>query len=273
MENGKDPAVAENSSEINGHVEKDLSSSVRESSRKRKPTTSAFFIGDNPTKRTAPKPKADKKKDTEAEFESDWICSECKEAECLMKADAEQLLVCEGPCRRLFHYPCAGLPALPPEDEDYTCSDCIKGRHACAICQQYGEDNLEVFHCSKPQCGLFFHESCLAMQNVEVQQSATMNEDNDESGESKGPTAPPRFTCPAHCCWTCTQKDLKKQEQDAEKVTDPTQKKTKKKKKASKRNSAFESKTERRLIVSLSSSFFLQTRSLLDLTTFPTAMH
>ena len=41
----------------------------------------------------------------------------------MMKTDAEQLLICEGTCRRLFHYPCAGLSQLPDQDEKYICKD------------------------------------------------------------------------------------------------------------------------------------------------------
>ena len=63
-----------------------------------------------------PKPtKQNKKKKTnaaseevreESNLESIWICTECKEAECLDDADAP-LLLCDGRCNRPFHPPCA----------------------------------------------------------------------------------------------------------------------------------------------------------------------
>jgi len=137
--------------------------------------------------------------DTEKEFQTSWICGECKQAECRIRDDADQLLVCEGPCRRLFHYPCAGL-AQPPakDDEAYTCQDCQRSRHVCAYCHDYGVDEQDVFPCTAVKCGLFFHEACLEMANVPVRLIPTTNSFRIRR----------KFTCPSHTCGTCGQDDM-----------------------------------------------------------------
>lgn len=153
-----------------------------------------------------------KNADGDREFESRWICSGCREAECMMKPEADQLLICEGVCRRLFHYPCAGLETLPTDDEPYICDDCIQKKHVCCICNAYGEDDVDVFACKSSKCGLFFHESCLEMQNVEVHivQDQSVTDDEDRS---KGKRL---FLCPAHSCWTCNQTELLEADATAE---------------------------------------------------------
>jgi hypothetical protein len=188
--------------------------------RKRKARQDNFFVSEEPKRRRSPQKKK-KVIDPEEEFASFWICSECKEAECMMKPEADQLLICEGACRRLFHYPCAGLTELPAEDEKYVCADCKGLKHACSICHHYGIDNEDVFCCSKDGCGLFFHESCLAMQNVEVRRTQQQQDevaivdesasDSPEKGTNGGSSgAACQFICPAHNCWTCTQQDTRK---------------------------------------------------------------
>lgn len=203
--------------------------------RKRKVEDFQVFYDEKPKPR---KPK--EKKTAEEEFDTVWICSECKEAECMMKSEADQLVVCDGACRRLFHYPCAGLSALPGEDEEFTCSDCEQRRHRCSICQDYGGDDVDVFQCSKNPCGLFFHEACLAMYEGDGHQIIHP----DESGDSNGVTKP-KLICPAHCCWTCTQKDLKEQER----VSVAKNKVAKGKKPSKKAKGSFECKTEKYIIV------------------------
>ena len=56
-----------------------------------------------------------KRKEMDKEFSTSWICCECGEAECSMlshcigvETDDDDLIICEGTCRRMFHYPCAG---------------------------------------------------------------------------------------------------------------------------------------------------------------------
>ena len=212
------------------------------------------------------------KKDIEEEFATTWICVECKEAECIMEPNATELLICDGVCRRVFHYPCAGLSELPPDDIPFICNDCINQKHVCSLCSNYGYDNEDVYKCSKSNCGLFYHESCLSMRNIEVtmiikktnsgtdealhhiniKQEVVVNDDSDVDHDDfdlrkKASTATTelRFVCPAHSCWTCTQTDLKDELQQQNIVVEDTTtltKKTKKKKKGS--SSAFEAKRE-----------------------------
>ena len=224
--------------------------------RKRKARQDNFFVNDEP-KRKRSSQKKEKVIDPEEEFASFWICSECKEAECMMKPEADQLLICEGACRRLFHYPCAGLTELPAEDEKYVCADCKGLKHACSICHHYGIDNEDVFCCSKDGCGLFFHESCLAMRNVEVRrtqrqqqeevaivdESASDSPEKGTNGSSGGGAC--QFICPAHNCWSCTQQDT----QEKEEADKASPKKKGKKKKS--RGGAFDNKTESRIVVSI----------------------
>jgi hypothetical protein len=248
--------------------------------RKRKATQRLDFIQIDDfvaTKKT--KTKSTGKKQIEEEFATTWICVECKEAECMMEPDATELLICDGVCRRVFHYPCAGLSQLPPDDVPFICNDCSNVKHVCSLCSNYGYDNEDVFKCSKSNCGLFYHESCLSMRNVEVAvisknmcsgidekiQNNNNNTDgidvddiihNDNNDNNIDPTKKAyitkielKFVCPAHSCWTCTQIDLKDQSQQQDLLDDSTlTKKTKKKKKIG-CSGAFEGKKESFLTV------------------------
>lgn len=147
-----------------------------------------------------------------------WICSACNEAECISDRDAD-LLVCEGACQRPFHYPCAGLLRLPPSDEKWLCEDCQNSSHQCGICQEYGADNVNVFLCERQDCGLFFHESCLSMQNVDMKLVERCVELQDNSENEGLLVRAPRFTCPAHKCWTCTEDYIPDEEEEAAKKT------------------------------------------------------
>jgi hypothetical protein len=166
-------------------------------------------------------------KDKSSGHDMSWICVECKEAECMIQAESAEFLICDGKCNRIFHYPCAGLNELPPSDQDWICKDCTNQRHQCALCQEYGIDEEDVFLCSKPGCGLFFHESCLSMHNVDIV-SRSPKEGGGVVGGGEGgvgggggepmdaPTTIPVFTCPAHSCWTCTQTIVDEEEVDEE---------------------------------------------------------
>jgi hypothetical protein len=152
--------------------------------------------------------KKPKKGDAEREFEKHWICAECKEAECALDPSAESLLVCDGPCRRLFHYPCVNLKAVPAEDDPFFCLDCTKIRHRCAVCKDYGDDDEEVFKCRRDDCGFFFHELCLAAWDTEEEgKSINVSYQGDEAdgkdADNFVSAAKPTFDCPAHHCWTC----------------------------------------------------------------------
>lgn len=195
-------------------------------------------------KKKKPKKETKISSSAEEEFESSWICAECKEAECMTELEADQLLICEGQCQRLFHFPCAGLSALPGEDEDYICADCTNKRHACSFCKEYGDDDVDVFRCEASKCGLFFHISCLEMQNVEIRRVATCE---TQSAPALA------FTCPAHSCWTCVQNDLQNQEDSESKEAKvKSAKKGKGKARKSKSvSSSFDCKKDPRLYVSL----------------------
>ena len=140
-----------------------------------------------------------------------WICTECREAECLTDPDSP-LLVCEGPCLRPFHYPCAGLNAVPPENETWFCNECQQNRHQCAVCSEYGADDDDVFKCDRAACGLYFHENCLAMyENVDmtiVERTVETKEVDPDTGKEvvtgTQVICRPKFKCPAHTCWCCS---------------------------------------------------------------------
>jgi hypothetical protein len=240
------------------------------SAKKPKLETAADGNLDTNSKPDIPK-KRKKKAADDATDDMAWICAECKEAECMMQPDADQFLLCDGQCHRVFHYPCAGLAELPQSDDDWICKDCSQQQHECAFCHEYGADNVDVFPCRKGKCGLFFHESCLAMYNVEVTIVKSNGDDmNTGTTTSTGTctstststtnaeaTTVPVFTCPAHTCWTCTQKDAKKKELDDANANAPTTTpavKTPKKKRSKKKKqpSIYQCKTENRLFVSSS---------------------
>jgi hypothetical protein len=202
-------------------------------------------------------PKQSSQKEVEAEFEATWICVECKEAECPIQPDATDLLICDGVCQRVFHYPCAGLNQLPNANEDFICTDCVSHKHICSICSNYGYDDEDVYKCNKKNCGLFFHESCLSMQNIDMMVVVETHTNSQNNQNMKNPVSTTngmlnrkrRFVCPAHSCWTCTQIDLKEQEimnhheAAADNTTTTSTKRPKKsKKKNVKISSVFESK-------------------------------
>lgn len=175
---------------------------------------------------SAKKEKTKKEKEEDKDLEFTWICTECREAECIDDPDAP-LILCDGKCNRPFHPPCANLLALPPEDEPWLCGDCIQNRHQCTVCKEYGEDDIDVFCCDVKGCGLFYHQNCLDVYNVHVEivedevvkrergsfqtlsgieeEKKECNDDNN-LGDEKHITkiiSRPKFKCPAHMCWTC----------------------------------------------------------------------
>lgn len=222
--------------------------SIGPTGRKRRSTMKASS-SDSGFPKKQKKTASPKAKDTESEFEMTWICAECKEAECTIQPDVSDLLICDGICRRVFHFPCVGLSALPPVDEPFLCTDCADRKHVCSICSNYGHDNEDVFQCSKKNCGLFYHESCLSMQNVDV---VVVAERNDPLPDRLGSQNQLRFVCPAHNCWTCTQVEMREQESIAANIEVDASATTAKKranKKNKKKNIVFESKNQTFLTV------------------------
>jgi len=203
------------------------------------------------------------KKDQE-QSDMAWICVACREAECAIDPNSD-LLFCEGPCRRLFHSACAGLAQVPSDDEIWQCHNCVIKKHHCSFCQDLGQDNEDVFKCQKPDCGMFFHEGCLEMQNIPIMETdkgitavstidAPASPDDNDEGYTEGGLlstatgeAPKtlKFTCPAHWCWTCTQDDMF---HDAAAPNDGSSKiKSKGRRKKKKMTNAFASKKGSRL--------------------------
>ena len=218
------------------------------------------------------KSKPGTKKGTEEEFATTWICVECKEAECMMEPEATELLICDGVCRRVFHYPCAGLAELPPDDIPFICDDCTHQKHICSLCSNYGYDNEDIYKCSKSNCGMFYHESCLSMRNVDVtiiskktnngidevmELNNIQDDDDDHAVEDcddldtkkniRKSSLERRFVCLAHSCWTCTQIDLKDELQQPDVDVDTKIPKSARKKK--KVGGSFDSKKESFLTV------------------------
>jgi hypothetical protein len=157
-----------------------------------------------------------------------WICALCHEAECPLfttagssskNRDFDRLVLCDGPCNRAFHIPCTSSAAETFYlDEEWKCKDCLSSRHACVLCGEYGEDNKDVWCCTRKGCGLFFHESCLQMgafvPEVKVKvvavsdNSVIEDHDSNSSEEAESTTKVLKFSCPAHHCWTCDDGNL-----------------------------------------------------------------
>lgn len=245
---------------------------VSENTTAQKSISATMLSSSNDDAKSKKKSATSKQQDKE---DMAWICADCKEAECCLvtsqssdQNDSEgdsSFLICDGPCHRIFHVPCAGLNQLPPSDEDWFCKDCLRKEHACACCQLPGVDNVDVFPCQDELCGLFFHEACLETHQVEYSyhkappspavnnnQSPSTTVQKADNDETKGDNDDdedeviqvPIFICPAHHCWTCTQKDMVQLEKDedtrAQKESNNRNKKRKKKK-----QSIFQSKNGR----------------------------
>ncbi|KAG7350663.1 SET methyltransferase domain containing protein [Nitzschia inconspicua] len=223
--------------------------------------------------RTGGREKKNKSKQQDKE-DMTWICAECKEADCglvtkqqtlsdsnngtdpsnQLSAPEDSFLICDGACHRIFHVPCAGLSQIPDTEEDWLCKDCTRKEHACAFCSQYGKDFVDVFPCQDEICGLFFHESCLQTHHVEYEYdsndetlSTTANSTSEDEDLEEEVAKIPLFTCPAHQCWTCTQKDmiqLEKEEEAAQRSQSGSSS-AKKNKRKKKKQSIFQSKPGR----------------------------
>jgi len=221
--------------------------------------------GDKPISAGSQKLESKTNRTTKAQMEKEdmeWVCALCKEAECMMQPNADEFLICDGSCQRVFHYPCAGLAQIPDRHQDWLCQECTQCRHQCSFCHEYGQDQVDVFKCRKDKCGLYFHESCLALHNVPVKMEQIIANDQDSSSKSSPnnveanplgndivPDVIPVFTCPAHQCWTCTQVDeLQREREDAEAAKKDAGNK-KKKKRGKNVKSIFICKSEGRIYV------------------------
>lgn len=239
-ENGSKQREKEINDDVSATKSKSRNSSSRRCSKNDKPKPPKQMKS-----KKANKSKRSKEDKVDSSLECVWICTECREAECATHPDSP-LLLCEGQCHRPFHYPCAGLPSLPPPDEKWICNDCKAQNHKCFICHEFGIDGEDVHKCEKGDCGLFYHLSCLTMYDVDVAEvpiitdmnipmngsrlngdsairegninakyetSENYDRDDDARTMNGGLTADevnnkphtrPKFTCPAHKCWTCS---------------------------------------------------------------------
>lgn len=184
-----------------------------------------------------------------------WICGECKEAECGLVGDSsDKFLICDGPCKKVFHIPCAGMSQAPTGDDDWFCQDCSRKEHACAYCSEYGADFVDVFPCKDNDCGLFFHEACLRLHHVDYKyapapaksgNAAAISSDDDEDDEDDEQNRIPIFSCHAHQCWTCTQKDMIQLEKNERALAQKSNNKKSARKKRKKNTSIFQCKPGR----------------------------
>jgi len=232
-----------------GDIEMKAASASASSSPAPKPKSAGETGAANQQQEEEKTKEKEKKKMSKREEEQEdmaWICAECKEAECSMilrdrnndnagedgQDDIDAFIFCDGPCGRIFHFPCAGLQAKPDdEEEQWLCRDCSQNTHACAYCSEYGQDNVDVFACKQvyaenASCGLFFHEACLQSNGVEYTYddtaATTKSEDkkletdldSDDDDDDDDEQNIPVFTCPAHHCWVCTQPDMIQLEKD-----------------------------------------------------------
>ncbi|XP_063780869.1 histone-lysine N-methyltransferase NSD2 isoform X2 [Pseudophryne corroboree] len=101
-----------------------------------------------------------------------------KELVCQLCEKPGDLLLCEGLCFSAFHVSCVGLSRKPTGQ--FLCEECTSGIHTCFVCK---EKNADVKRCNAPNCGKFYHDSCLR--------------DYPHAAFDKG------FRCPLHRCASC----------------------------------------------------------------------
>ena len=134
------------------------------------------------------------------------ICVVCKESEC-SEGTSSQLFICGSDCRRTFHYACVDLSELPSVGDEWICEDCTKKRHMCAICGEYGDDGRDVFICSMENCGLYYHQHCVANYGVEFNRENGHNSVDFGSELIESSEEEVHFVCPAHHCMVCSSWD------------------------------------------------------------------
>jgi hypothetical protein len=126
-------------------------------------TRSGRKLQDNVTVATE-KPKSKKKKTAgggeEEPDKNEWICGICHFLE---SDDGTELILCDGPCMRSYHFGCMGLSSAEVcnHGDKWLCQDCSDGQHNCFICGVRGADNKEVFKCHVQTCGKYYHHPCL----------------------------------------------------------------------------------------------------------------
>lgn len=96
------------------------------------------------------------------------------------------LLACTGQCFQVFHVDCLGL--VQPPRFQFVCDECQVDTKRCFLCKGLSLGPLES--CSKPQCGKFYHPSCIGDDRLFTYDDRRV-----------------KFTCPLHVCAKCICND------------------------------------------------------------------
>lgn len=117
------------------------------------------------------------KKRAKKERPNDWQCSYCGMIQSLGGSD---LIMCDGPCLKSYHAECLMKMRIDYQGNKWFCPDCEDLFHECFICKMKGHDYIvrippsnhflhliplltlqDVYKCSSPFCGKFYHINCL----------------------------------------------------------------------------------------------------------------
>ncbi|XP_026407686.1 protein ENHANCED DOWNY MILDEW 2-like isoform X1 [Papaver somniferum] len=141
----------------------------------------------------------------------DSVCSICD--------NGGELLCCEGKCLRSFHATvhdgaesdCKSLGFSKSQVivwaiQNFLCKNCESKQHQCYVCGILGssekENGAEVFSCVSALCGYFYHPECVSkLLYPENNAEAEAYKQKIFAGES--------FTCPAHQCSVCKERENK----------------------------------------------------------------
>ncbi|XP_059080477.1 uncharacterized protein LOC131878504 isoform X2 [Tigriopus californicus] len=118
------------------------------------------------------------------QWKKENCCMICEEVE----NQQNDLVRCRGVCGNSFHLSC--IQVQTSSKEDWKCSECTSGVHACHICKSPAK---QVSRCTSPGCGRFYHLECLRDSGMWPQTRV---------GDNK-------FVCPVHMCHTCASTNPK----------------------------------------------------------------
>ncbi|KAF5178313.1 Enhanced downy mildew, partial [Thalictrum thalictroides] len=135
---------------------------------------------------------------------------------CTICDNGGELLCCEGRCMRSFHATvdlgnesdCTSLGLSKAQIEampNFFCLNCQHKQHQCFACGKLGSSDRsscpEVFCCVSATCGYFYHPECIAKLLYSANNEAVEMQKRIAAGES--------FTCPAHICHGCKERENK----------------------------------------------------------------
>lgn len=123
------------------------------------------------------------------QWKKENCCVICEEVE-NEQSEQNDLVRCRGVCGNSFHLSCIQEPPSSSSKEEWKCSECTSGVHACHICKSPAN---QVSRCSSPGCGRFYHLECLRDSGMWPQTRV---------GDNK-------FVCPVHMCHTCASTNPK----------------------------------------------------------------